>query len=80
MSLNHSPVYNFLFRKCISVSAAYSDTHFRLILIMEANTMTSSQTAPKVSILFAKNASEMYMYKHIKEQMASAVNGGKMVN
>ena len=52
VSLNHSPVDKFLFRKCIF--AAYSETHFKLILIMEANTMNTSQTAPKGSILFAK--------------------------
>ena len=48
VSLNHPPVGIFLFRKCIS--AAYSE----LILIMEANTMNTSQTAPEGSILFAK--------------------------
>ena len=49
----------------------YTQMHFRLLLIMEANTMNPYQTAPKRavwsgSILFASKASKVY--KQISEQ------------
>ena len=59
-------------------SAAYIQMHFRLLMIIEANTMNPDQTAPlkgavwSVFILFAIKAS--IVYKQISEQRNKGVN------